>query len=478
MPDFQIPTGIPNTQNVTFSWNQLEKLIGLLRPAQPSLSQTLPKLVIWEFKETDILTQRGRFKKWDDMFKWELVAADCLPFIKEPFGQSLTFLSESERRREDANVQKLFCTSVSPHIWTYAKKSTNMFEIYQKVTKLYQNTPTMDMIQINRNWTKLIFKVGFNQLFFVARYKQLLDDYAENDCVFSEEYKRTNFLSKILNLDDKDGPLYTFYREATGLKPKNRTLELTIQMFLETDLSKQGKKNKIYIWYDNKVSLSASEVVQNVNNLIPNYSFNSLICCSTETAFKRKRESKDTKPDAKKFCFDKPKSTPSTSTAANNSKSSNSKSALNSSVGSAPDSKSSSTSVPRASDKYSITQMQQIAKWTQEEKKKNRCGKCSEYFHTKDSCPNPGPLCFNCNKYGHFSQNYRQPKSEYNFKIDDFSYKIVFMTNLAASHHVVSNHSLLINYVQHSEPLPVSNHEPRQKTRLGWWRHFNFITRI
>lgn len=143
----------------------------------------------------------------------------------------------------DTEILEMFRKATNKHIWNYIRKSANSFEAYRKLCKLFENTPAREMIQINRDW-HTIFKIGYNQLFFVTKYEQLIDDYATNECKHSDEYIRTNFLAKIHDLENPDGPLYSFFRNAISLPPAQRNYETTKQMFLDVDLSKQGKTRK------------------------------------------------------------------------------------------------------------------------------------------------------------------------------------------------------------------------------------------
>ena len=106
--------------------------------------------------------------------------------------------------------------------------------------------------------------------------------------------------------------------------------------------------------------------------------------------------------------------------------------------------------------------MEQIKSWTDAERESNRCTKCQDYFHSAESCKNPGPCCFNCNEYGHLSKKCPKP-GKFVFKLSDFLTPLEILADGAASHHVTNHRSLLFNYVGFSESVDVSSVNPTDK---------------
>ena len=105
----------------------------MLAPPFPSTSSSqrewLPKLTIREFKESELLTTKGRFKRWEEMVKLELEVANRVRFIEEPLAEkSLSHIPLEQRKSYDASVMQLFRAATSTHVWNCIRTATNFFE--------------------------------------------------------------------------------------------------------------------------------------------------------------------------------------------------------------------------------------------------------------------------------------------------------------------------------------------------------------
>jgi hypothetical protein len=434
-PTASTPTpGTSSNSPAFFTWEQVQSIISSIKSDSQTSTTSLPKLTLREFKESEILTTKGRFKRWLEMVKLELTAANRQAFIEENLAMSsFPNMSEEIRRATDASVMQLLRVVTSKHVWAYIHTSTTAYDAFEKILQLFKNTDTQDMVHLNREWEKLAFKPGYNQLLYVTRFDQLLVEYAELGCTFSDEYKRTIFLSKITEIDQIESPMYTFYKNANALPHDQRNIENTKKMFLDTDLSKWGKENSCLFATINSTSLSGTERTS-TDNLDCNINTMSV---NLEAASKRKRENTSntsSKPDKRQ----KLEKSDSMERQNSNKKFENRNFAAKFSK---PNRNTSSKPLPKkASDKYSPQQMAEIASWTAEEKARNRCKNCSDYFHTADDCKNSGPLCFNCYEYGHFAKSCSsKSRSEYKFCISDFEFVLEILADSAASHHVTNN---------------------------------------
>lgn len=426
-----------------FTLEQVQALLSSI----PSSSTTppVPNLTVRVFRDNELLTTKGGFRRWDEMLRLELATCDRVGFIQEAFAAvSLPHVPERQRRIMDSGVLQLIRAATSRHIWNYVNKSESAFDAYTTIQDLFRVSETKDMISLYRKWERLHFRTGFNQLIYVTRFESLLSEFKEHDCTFSNEYCRVAFLAKIHGIEEIDSPLSTYYRNANGLPRENRTFETTKEMFLDIDLTKFGKPRTNF--NDN---VSVNSVTCNFSNIEARHSADdvsrvdnddiNINVCRIETTSKR-RSMNDGKPKFdKKPRHDK------------------------------PDQVSSLTKPKKKSvtEKYTQEQMAQIASWTLEEKRKNRCSKCSEYFHTAETCPNPGQLCFKCYRYGHFAKNCRS-QSEYEFLVTDFSIVLTILVDSAASHHVTYNRTFLLHFKGHSVPREVNTYNPDDKnTSLG-----------
>ncbi|XP_065219853.1 uncharacterized protein LOC135845298 [Planococcus citri] len=64
---------------------------------------------------------------------------------------------------------------------------------------------------------------------------------------------------------------------------------------------------------------------------------------------------------------------------------------------------------PPPKRKYTDEQILKLKSMSPDEKRAVQCSKCSEYFHTAETCVNPGRLCFNCHGYGHEAKDCPKP---------------------------------------------------------------------
>jgi hypothetical protein len=117
------------------------------------------------------------------------------------------------------------------------------------------------------------------------------------------------------------------------------------------------------------------------------------------------------------------------------------------------------------SSTYTADQCESLKKMSKEEKEAIQCKKCGEYFHTAETCSRPGKLCFvkGCFQYGHIAKDCPLNKKKGKERIvieklsdsDDLNL-VSFLTDSAASHHLVYDRDLLKNYSDFSKPKPVS----------------------
>lgn len=63
----------------------------------------------------------------------------------------------------DSHICRFIKAFMSRHVWSYIGNSNSSYEAYLKVSSLYQNSPTQDILQINRRWERLTFKPGFDK---------------------------------------------------------------------------------------------------------------------------------------------------------------------------------------------------------------------------------------------------------------------------------------------------------------------------
>lgn len=316
---------------------------------------------------------------------------------------------------------KLMRASTSSHVWSYICDSSTAYDAYNQVANLFKNSETQDMMQLNWDWERLTFKPGYNSLLYLTRFEQIINNYKIQGCSFSEECKRTNFLSKIRDIENINSPMYTFYCNANGLLREQQNLETTIQMFLEVDTLKYSKRRKL------NSSNTSIELIN--NNLYSNFSSDSnesLKCINvnhsslmnTDHTLKRKnalsshvkqdkrqktdsrlnysnslsktRDNLRTRRDSRRDRLDQDKPFCDNTYASKN-------------CGNTTPDK--STRPKRALDKYTKDQMKLIKRMLAAEKEEKRCKKCLEYFHNPYKCPNPALLCYECHEYNHIAQN-------------------------------------------------------------------------
>lgn len=76
-------------------------------------------------------------------------------FIGEPKAES-AIMSHSRRNSLDVGIPRHYIkVSVSRHIWNYVCQSLLAYDAFNKISELYENTPTQNIADINRRWEML-----------------------------------------------------------------------------------------------------------------------------------------------------------------------------------------------------------------------------------------------------------------------------------------------------------------------------------
>lgn len=100
---------------------------------------------------------------------------------------------------------------------------------------------------------------------------------------------------------------------------------------------------------------------------------------------------------------------------------------------------------------YTGEQLATIRKWSKEEKAKNRCGKCGQYFHEATKCKNPGRMCFSCFNFGHEASACTKKKGNF----EKYDKVIQFLIDSAANEHAVNDKSILFEYRTLEKPTKI-----------------------
>ncbi|XP_065211830.1 uncharacterized protein LOC135839639 [Planococcus citri] len=306
-----------------------------------------PNFTVRQFQSHELLKGSNNFKDWDNMVSLELRAANLYPFIESQCGMMIN-ISPSRRVMCDAQVVQYLRASVIFPISKRINHILNAYDTYEELKKLFSQNDFHDYVDLHNRMNYLKYRITYNVDRFIADFDRLIEDFRSIGTNFPEKYVCSLFLSKIEGCKEPRSPFFSFYSTITSLPGDIATLDYIKQKFQNT-----------------AKTLSAS---------LPNKS----ITNTNSSSAKRKQE--DLKPEENTVSVKRAKSIPE-------------KNSINSTANGKP-------SKP-LHEKYTPTQLEQLAKMSKEEKKNVQCRKCSDYFHTHTECPNPGRLCFKCYTYGH-----------------------------------------------------------------------------
>lgn len=137
-----------------------------------------------------------------------------------------TTMSGDRRRQLDAQMRQYLRASTSAHVWTYIRDASTAFDAYWKLKKLFNTTKTQDLIRPNTRFRNLKFKKRFDRTRFIADFENLFIEYADLDCIFSEQYKIVEFLQKLEGIHEVGFPISTLYNSISIMQPEDLTYEL------------------------------------------------------------------------------------------------------------------------------------------------------------------------------------------------------------------------------------------------------------
>jgi len=423
-----------------------------------------PNFVIRQWPDHEKLSGPKNFKQWKNALMLDLRALNLVPFEESEKAITVS-LSPSRRSMLDAQALQVIHATVAKNLQGRLQKSQSAFSALKFLTDMFDGLEAHYLVKLHNRFTNLRFRPGYDPIRFISDFDDYLEEYALHGNTFSPKYVTTLFLQKIDGIYDSASPYYTLYNMIC--QNEDQSFQNVKEKFLAVDNSKfKGKFSKKFLNHvENKKCIvpkifdrtmsnnldytnfdmfpsnclgSGNECVNNHENNKnrSDYKHSNLVSvCSIGT--KRKAENKENIP-AK--TFKKPTNEPG-----------------------------SSNLVKKLKDKYTSEQLSRLKTMSKEEKAKARCAKCGEYFHKAAECKNPGRLCFECFQYGHEKKDCTNKKGKFHdlVKNEKFDKNISFLVDSGASHHVVGEKNMLIEYSPFKEKVEVTT-AAKQKTLLSF----------
>jgi hypothetical protein len=430
-----------------------------------------PPSITRVFLEHEKLQGRQNYRSWVDMVKLDLQAANLLPFIEEEHALTKVQVSPNRRKALDAQTVQYIRASLSKNALMTLGPVSSAYEAMDILQKNHGSDKLRDMVDIHYKWGRLRFKSGFDQRRFVYDFNKIVQRFIEYDVTHSDQYLVTSFIIRLEGIRDPLSPMSFFYKQLDSEGIENLTLQTLQSRFIQLDLEPKG--GKCY----NKLVNSCETILVN-STFVDHVNCDFIVCnASTFTDLGKPSNPRRNYDDARRgesscsYSTDKPRNKfhDNAKSSGDRARSLNSRKRENTSHhdglkrvrnSSPTNTRSPLTSGPAMQgksmyEKYSAAQREKIRTMTPQEKKEARCSKCGEYFHVAKDCVNAGRMCFKCNEYGHEAKNCPRNSSKYDLELSKFTRVTSFFLDSAASHSVVGDKRLLINYRDHQIPVLV-----------------------
>lgn len=444
LPAIAPPTAISLFQNPQVSEALLRQLVELLQAKsdqkQEALTDEEKRFATLDkafktttptriYQESEKLQGRQNFTTWMEAMMIDLRGYSLSAFVEAPLAEGIVEISPMRRVALDAQTLQFIHLALTKSIQFTVADAKTAFEAMELIKKHHGNDKHHDMIEIDRKWSYLKFFPTYDKNRFVYEFNQLVKRFSEHGVILADSYLVIAFLQRMQGIFNSSGPVAVFYRQLRAENLDKINLQTLQARFVQQNFHEKGEDKSSSTKRKHDGSKIEAKIKLDDNT---RRSFNTSNA-STSKDGKHNEKSRKT--------FEKSSSTPESG-------------GVN--IKSKP-----------LHEKYTPEQLERLKTMSQEEKKKFRCSKCNDYFHSSQECPNKGKLCYTCKYYGHEARTCKYANSKcYSLKIEDFTQDLTCVLDSGANYTFIRDKNLLLDFKMHSSPMLVQTIEEKLVVQL------------
>lgn len=440
--DARVAAAVQKALNENFS-----KLLGQFAMGQmttPSTSGSnngrskVPNFSFPTYEKEDKLSGAKNFNAWRQRFELDLKTNRLLSYIQHELGDE--DVTHEEKLQLDAAALQHLRATTSHEIANSLLRFKSAFQSFKHLEIYYGGKKLQELIRLELRARRLHFAENFRPVKFITEFEAIIDEFNQIGTTFDDETLVAKFLAAIDERHLAGHPHAIFYNTMLALPAEQRTFEYVKQSFLNMDTRPSSHKNANS---ENRNHGSTS----NKRAANDNYRHNSA---------KRSKQNETTEHKT------------------------------------LPVAELLKKSRVHLSELYNNQQRERFKTMSQEEKRKNQCATCNTYFHRAENCMFKTPFCYNCFRFGHSRQNCKRgnemntikqsinacimtdnvknainendlsksniidAKTMHPMTIENlFQNVIIFIVDSGATHHAVSNESVLFEFRRYDKPIEV-----------------------
>ena len=443
-----------------------EKLASLIQvetvsvPIEKPPQIKLPTFVIPPIDATEKLHGHSNYRSWKIKVERDLLALGRIQFVQEPFGGSECVYSAEDQQMLNAQAMQYLDATLQPNIKKLIANESDASSAFAKLIKLYGKNDIQKMVELLDSLSNLQYRPRMHPVNFLTKFENAIQEFSDLGSPLDEKFTVAYFLQKIRGTN----PFMAFYTTVVTLPEEVRTFDYVRNTFLDiANANHRSILESEYMSVDTFICYSCCDRDDNscepviticisCFQVIPDdecTNFSDSVTCTL--CNEHDNNLCDFCSDRKPTADEEP---PHKKSAPNSSKS---QPVDKSKVGN----QLASTTHEKPSP-YTPDQLAKMKKMTPVEKQAARCNKCGLLFHKAADCKNQSRHCYFCHAPGHEKKDCRKLKTQNTSKFSLNSCKvtdtepITFLVDSGASHHCVTDKSVLNDFRTHEKPIPVS----------------------